>query len=346
MRPHVEVFPHQRRYDRSKRRGAVSVQFGVILLIVVLVGAFVVVLAATRTPSASPTSSHLAPAQGDQLYTFSACTAPDGSSCLSDYGGIVTPLAVGTTVSMEFFTSAFCTTPITGNVNWDDSSEVQTQTISSGPCQCEFGPFTHTFNTAGNFNPVIYDSCDGSEQLGTISVTNSADLFSFVSLLIILGSMLGLGAVIGGLVSMRRLRGSRRPLEAGGSASIEPVTLGYIPSGLPGVPGVTQSTAEEIWPPNSPPRNFPAWSTDYRTTPYQPNPLYTGWADYLQRYYAWMHQLVPPQPPSPVWPPAPQVSPPPTNYPGTFCQPRVNPATGRLAWWNPVDGTFPWGPAT
>jgi len=307
----------------------------------VLAGVFIVETAHSSLPAKIPAkATQLVPAQGDQLYTFSACTAPDGSSCLSQYqGGIDTPLAVGTTVVLEFFTSAFCTTPITGNINWEDGSSVQSQTISSGPCECEFGPFTHTFNSAGDFDPQIYDSCDGSESLGTISVSGVGDIFSFDSLLIIFGAILGLAAVIGALVSMRRLREPVRPPPSSVSASIESVQFGTISDAPVGPRSTTIPSAMEIPPQNALGGRFPAWALDYRTTPYRPNPLIQGWAEYRQQYQLWLnrtHGGVQPPPDPPTW----AVIHPPTGYPGTFYQARIDPNTAQWRWWNPVDGTF------
>ncbi len=285
--------------------------------------------------------SGIVPAQGDQLYTFTACTAPDGSSCMSPYGGVNTPLAVGTTVSLEFFTSIFANPPITGTINWGDGSQVQSQSIVSGNCQCVFGPFTHTYNSAGSFTIVISDTADGTETVGTITVSATASLFSFNGLLIIFGGLLGLGGLVGGLASMR---GPRLPAgsPSTGSPSIPvPVTIGNISTSPTGTGGIAiQSTLEVPQVPGMPPGGWPPWAFDYRTTPYQPNPLYQGWGQLLQRFQM-DHIGKPPAPPN--WPfltnPAP-----PTNFVGVFCQPRINPQTGRWAWWNPVDGTFPsWG---
>jgi len=322
-----------------------SARIGSILLIsgflvgVALTGVLALPLHSAHHGGSSAAAPPIVPAQGDQLYTFSSCTAPDGSSCLSPYGGIDVPLAVGTIVSLEFFTSAFCTTPITGNVNWGDSSTPQAETIPTGPCECEFGPFTHTFNSAGDFNAVIYDTCDGSESLGTISVSGVGDLFSFDSLLLIFGAILGLAAVIGGLVSLRGVRSPPGSITVPGSASIEPVKFGYLSNSPVGPRSETVATSMEIPPPNALPGRFPEWATDYRTTPYQPNPLIQGWAEYLQKYQAWLAGKAP-VPPN--WP-ALTNSAPPTSFPGTFCQARINPQTGQWAWWNPIDGTFPWG---
>ena len=310
-----------------------------------LAGALLAARPAASSPhlgdSLQADQSGLIPAQGDQLYTFTACNAPDGSSCLSPYGGVDTPLEVGTTVSLEWFTSIFATPPLSGTINWGDGSQVQSQDINSGQCQCMFGPFTHTYNSAGSFTIVIYDSADGSETVGTITVSATASLFSFNGLLIIFGGLLGLGGLVGGLASMR---GPRLP---SGSPSIPPpsipvpVTYGNISTSPTGTGGTAiQSTLQVPPAPGMPPGGWPPWAFDYRTTPYQPNPLYQGWGELLQRFQL-EHQGKPPAPPN--WPfltnPAP-----PTNFVGVFCQPRINPQTGQWAWWNPVDGTFPsWG---
>lgn len=287
---------------------------------------------AASSTNLSPTG-HAGPDQGSQMYTFTGCTAPDGSSCLSSYGGIVTPLAVGSTVSLEFFSSIFCSTPITGYINWGDGSTAQTQTISSGPCQCDFGPFTHTFNSAGSFTVTISDTCDGSETVGTIPVSATSDLFSADGILVLFGGFLGLGALVGGLVS---LRGPRVPAGSRSSASVTPITTGFLSSAPEGTGGVAAGSSMTIPPPTG---GWPSWATDYRTSPYQPNPLLQGWPELLERFQS-AHVGRPPDPPN--WPyltnPAP-----PTHFAGTFCQPRINPQTGRWSWWNPVDGTFPWG---
>jgi len=247
-----------------------------------------------------------------------------------------TPLEVGTTVALEFFSDAFDTPPITGTVDWGDGSPVASQEVTSGTCECQFGPFVHTYNSAGSFTIVIGDTQDGSETVGPFTVSATANLFSFNGLLIIFGGLPGLGGLVGGLVSMR---GPRLPA---GSPSIEaPVTTGNLSTSPTGTGGIAMhSTLEVPQAPGMPPGGWPPWAFDYRTTPYQPNPLYQGWGQLLQRFQI-EHAGKPPA--APNWPfmtnPAP-----PTNFVGVFCQPRIDPQTGLWAWWNPVDGTFPsWG---
>jgi len=261
---------------------------------------------------------------------------------MSPYGGIVTPLGVGTTVGLEFFSSIFCTTPITGWVNWADGSTDANQSdiIAAGDCQCSFGPFTHTFNNAGTFNVTIGDTCDGSESIGQITVSETANVFTLTGLMILLGGFAGLGGLAGGLASLRRVR-IPPPTAAGGMSASYPPTpvvggsVVYTPTGPAGVavPGTMNI------PPPPAGTQYPAWAYDYRTVAYQPNPLLQGWPELQTKFQAALNGR-PPAPPT--WPflrePAP-----PTDFPGTFCQPRINPTTGKWAWWNPIDGTFPWG---
>jgi hypothetical protein len=276
----------------------------------------------------------LAPEQGDQLYTFTACASPDGSSCLSPYGGIDTPLDVGTRVSLEFFTSIFCTTPITGTVDWGDSSAVQSQQISSGNCQCMFGPFAHTYNSAGNFPLTVSDTCDGSESGGTISVSNSLStvLFSPSGLAASFGAILGFAGLLAALVSFRGPRGRPGPRVL--TPVQVPATVGFHTNSPTGQDGVATSTTVPM--PNAPPA-APPWAFDYRTAPYSPSAGVTqGWGEARARFN-WRSGGQYPAPPS--WPPN-NNPPPPTGFPGVYYQPRINPQTAQWAWWNPVDGTF------
>jgi len=293
--------------------------------------------AAARPTLAHGVNDQARPAQGEQLYTFTSCTAPGGGSCLSPYGGIVTPLQVGTTVALEFFTSAFCTTPISGYINWGDQTGDQPETISSGDCQCTFGPFQHTFNAPGNFTVVISDTCDGAETIGSITVSATADLFSPLGLLVLFGGLLGFGALAGGLVSLRPVRIPPRPPATEMSAS--PAIAGWFVGTPTGTQGVAQPIDLPIPPPTAGPPPPPSWAYDYRTTPYQPNPLIQGWGELVQRFQAGLNGR---PPPPPNWPQMTTPAPP-TDWPGTFYQARINPQTGRWSWWNPIDGTFPWG---
>ena len=324
-------------------RGRTITALGLVVGVTVWAGLLLIGAPTAGTPPAAGPTNHVTTgpvehAQGSQLYTFTSCTAPDGSSCLSPYGGIVTPLALGSRVSLQFFTSIFCTTPITGYVEWGDGTAAQTETIPSGPCQCDFGPFSHTFNTAGSFTVTISDTCDGSETVGTLPVSSSADLFSTDGILVLFGGFLGLGALVGGLFS---LRGVRVPTGAGGSASVAPITSGFRSDSPEATGGVAVASSMKFpsSSPAPPPEGWPSWAYDYRTTPYQPNPLVQGWPELLQRFQL-VHVGRPPDPPN--WPyltnPAP-----PTDFAGVFCQPRINPQTGGWSWWNPVDGSFPWG---
>jgi len=315
--------------------------------VAVLLGLLVCFAIALATPSAASGASHpvrngtggvvqIAPAQGEEMFTFISCTAPDGSNCTSPYGGLITPLEVGTTVEMMFFSDALDSTPITGSVNWGDGSPVQYYTDSYGDCQCSFGPFTHTYNSAGTFTIVISDGQDGPESLPAITVSATAAIFSLDGFLIMLGALLGLGAMVGALASLRGPRVSA-------SASLPPppvptpVTTGYITNSPAGVPGVTAPSTWNIPPASgAPPGGYPSWAYDYRTTPYQPNPLIQGWPGLLQKFQM-EHATHPPAPPN--WPHMTNPAPP-TSWPGTFYQARINPQSGQWAWWNPIDGTF------
>ncbi len=320
------------RHSRSPQSRGITILF--VLALAVAFSFSVPHLRDPGTPSQSarmiPDLSKV-PTQGDQLYTFTSCSDPSGNSCLTPDGGIDTPLVVGTTVALEFFSSAFCTTPITGTINWGDGSATQSQTISSGPCQCTFGPFSHTFNSVGSFNTTISDTCDGSELLGAIPVVAAG--LGFDVLLIALGAILGLVAVA---VAAASFRAPRLPP---GSAALMPVVTGSFmgtPGGTAGV-AIPSTLDIPLLPGETPAGGWPAWALDYRTTPYVPNPLIQGWPQLLQRFQAGK------QPPdAPNWPALNQPAPP-TMWPGVFCQARVNPQTGHLRWWNPIDGTFPWG---
>ena len=63
--------------------------------------------------------------------------------------------------------------------------------------------------------------------------------------------------------------------------------------------------------------------------------MVSGWSELLAKQAG-----TTPAPPD--WP-AMQNPAPPTHYAGVFHQARINPQTGNWSWWNPVDGTFPWG---
>jgi hypothetical protein len=322
---------------RGRRECALCAVVGVLVCLAVSVGTPYAPHVGPRTaPAGNVTLVVPSPAQGDQMYAFTSCTLPGGDSCLSPYNGLVTPLQVGTTVGLEFFTSIFASTPITGYVNWGDRSPVQSQQVSSGDCQCSFGPFTHTYNSAGTFTIIISDSYDGSESIGPFSVTEAAGVFSLSGAAVAVGGLLGLGAMAGALVSLRR---PRMPV----SASIPPPAVptpvvqgsfGVSPTGQGGmtIPGTLEIPTGV----GAPPGGWPAWAYDYRTTPYVPNPLYMGWTDLLAKFR--MEHVGKPVA-LPNFPfmtnPAP-----PTDLPGVFYQARISPQTGQWAWWNPVTGFF------
>jgi len=159
-----------------------------------------------------------------------------------------------------------------------------------------------------------------------------ATLDSLSGMAAIVGGAMGAGGLIGAIVSGRRPRVPPEPISASltttGLLSNSPTGLGgiAIPLERP-IPG---NPAGPALPP------IPPWAYDYRTTPYTPNPLIQGWAEFRQQFAGR-------QPLAPNFPLF-NVPSPPTGWPGVLCQPRINPQTGQWAWWDPVSGGFPYGP--
>jgi hypothetical protein len=335
-----------------------------------LVVAFVLVLPPTTSAGSAShhASSRPVPLDGEQMYTFTSCSVPGGASCLSGEGGIVEPLSVGTVLGIEFFSDIFCTTPITGTVNWGDPSppDISSGEDASGDCQCSFGPFTHTYHHAGSFPLTLSDTCDGSEFVGDISVSATPNLALALStpegIAAMFGTLFGLGGLAAVLSSFRGVRPrspgvsgsipppSPPPLPGAGApptpppppvppgppppqVTVQVITGYYTPTGTGGVTQTGQLTIPTA--PGMPADGWPAWAFDYRTAPWDPGTMVQGWAEVLARF-----QGQTPQPPD--WPNF-QNPRPPTQYSGVYFQPRINPQTGHWSWWNPVDGSFPWG---
>jgi hypothetical protein len=197
----------------------------------------------------------------------------------------------------------------------------------------------------------VSDTCDGSESAGTITVTATPSFASPGFMFAALGGLLGLVGLVSVAASFRGARPPTPPMPApvppvanpapapppgpavGGTMSVT-VQTGWMSPG--GVNGVT--TPNVLMIPRSPlmpPEGWPAWAFDYRHTVYSTAPVpIQGWGDLVLK--------TPARPAPPDWPfmrtPAP-----PTQFPGVFAQPRINPQTGNWSWWNPVDGSFPWG---
>jgi hypothetical protein len=285
----------------------------------------------TATYRGGATDSGVVPAQA--LINFLSCTLSDGTSCLNGEGGLTGDLDVGTVLSVDIETSVLsCGNSVTAYVDWGDGT--QTQYISGPPGA--IGPFTHTFDLAGSFNLGYGDSCDGASPDIPITVTGGG-LEAFSAAFGLLGLFLGLVGL--GLVfaSFRTVKPSNIPQPQQTPTTF---TTGSVIGTPTGPAGVTSSTSMNVPAGNAPPGGWPPWALDLRTTPFTPNLYITGWSTLLQNFQTSLKGQ-PPRPPA--WP-APQTEPnPPTNYPGVFYQARVNPQTGKLAWWNPVDGSFPWG---
>jgi hypothetical protein len=304
-------------------------------LVLVFIAVLVIVLPAPQqsglqSVKLGTVDSSVVPTQA--FVDFIACTTSDGSSCLGTDGGLDpnANLDVGTSISLDVETSVLsCSSPVTATVDWGDGSAKQSLSGAPG----SIGPFSHTYNSAGTFGLVIGDSCDGTND--PIYITISGGLSSLAPIFGSAGIFLGLIGVVLALVSFR---GPKRPHQQPPVQTPQPVVYGSVIGTPTGPAGVTTTSSMNIPPP--PPAviaagGYPPWAYDYRTTPFTPNLWVTGWTELVSKS--------PNPPPDPVWP-GPQTPNPPTNYPGVFCQPRVNPQTGRLRWWNPVDGSFPWGP--
>jgi hypothetical protein len=276
----------------------------------------------------------IVPAQA--LVNFLSCTMSDGSSCLNGAGGLTGPLDVGTTLSVDIETSVLgCGDSVTAYVSWGDGTSQQSLSGPPGP----IGPFTHTYESGGNFPFNYGDSCDGASP--TIMIQVNGGLGGVGNYSFLLAAL----AVLGGLAALGLTVASLRPIHA---PKVLPPTTGQVPATATygsiyytpeGGGGSLASAPVELPAGTVPPGGWPPWALDYRRVVPAPDTFLQGWGEMVQKFQLGLNG----QPPrAPDWPTM-QNPRPPTNWPGIYCEARVNPSTGLLRWWNPVDGTYPWG---